>query len=134
MTFRTTKVQFRCFWTDLNNFIFFDLEIRWRFQILYCTSLQMIHWTTKVLILIRCKINFNIIWYKKYLQLIYTCQYSSDLLISWTSFLWMLSFLFHVTFRKISNSIFNSRKLVCPSILSMTILGHDCRMITNTVR
>ena len=28
------------------------------------------------------------------MQLIYTCQYSSDLLISWTSFLWMLSFLF----------------------------------------
>ena len=32
------------------------------------------------------------------MQLIYTCQYSSDHLISWTSFLWMLScFFYHKT-------------------------------------
>ncbi len=29
MTVRTTQVQFPCLWIDLNNFVFFDLEIRW---------------------------------------------------------------------------------------------------------
>ena len=45
---------------------FLDFEIRWGFQIRYCTFPQMTNWTTKV----------------------------QFLLISWTSFLWMLSFLF----------------------------------------
>ena len=37
MTVWTTKVKFRCFLTDLNNFFFFDLEIWWGFKIRYCT-------------------------------------------------------------------------------------------------
>ncbi len=37
MTVLTTSVQFRCFWTDLNNFFFFDLEFWLGFQIRYCT-------------------------------------------------------------------------------------------------
>ena len=47
-------------------------------------------------IMIRCKINFDIFDTLWYLQLFYTCQYSSHHLISWTSFLWMLSFLFYI--------------------------------------
>ncbi len=55
--------------------------------------------TQKFVIMIRCKINFNMIWYSvKKFQLIYTCQYSSYHLVSWTSFLWNLSFLFNVFF------------------------------------
>ena len=38
--------------------------------------------------------NFNIIWYSVILTATLYFQYSSDLLIYWTSFLWMLSFLF----------------------------------------
>ena len=38
-------------------------------------------------------INFDIL---QYLQLFYICQNSSDHPISWTSFLWMMSFLFLV--------------------------------------
>ena len=37
MTVWTTKVQFRCFWTDLNNSFLFYLEIRWGYQIWYRT-------------------------------------------------------------------------------------------------
>ncbi len=33
------------------------------------------------------------------MQLIYTCQYSSDHLISWTSFLWMFLFFFSLYFK-----------------------------------
>ena len=37
MTVLTTTVQFRCFWTDLNNFFSFDLEFWLGFPIRYCT-------------------------------------------------------------------------------------------------
>ena len=40
------------------------------------------------------------------MQLIYTCQYSSDHLISWTSFLWMLSFFFNFVFVTVIYVIF----------------------------
>ena len=35
-------------------FSFFDLEIRWEFQIRYCTFPQMTNWTTKVQFLLIC--------------------------------------------------------------------------------
>ena len=41
-----------CLWTDLNNFFFFYLEIRWRFQIWHCTLPQMTNWTTKIQFLV----------------------------------------------------------------------------------
>ena len=42
------KSPISCLWTYLNYFFFFDLEIRWGFQIRYCTLPQITHWTTKV--------------------------------------------------------------------------------------
>ena len=43
----TTNVPFPCLWTDLNNYFFFDLEIRWGFQIRYYTFPKMTNWSTE---------------------------------------------------------------------------------------
>ena len=59
----TKNVQFPCLWTDLNNFFFIDLEIRWWFQIRYCTLPQWLTGPQKFVIIIRCQINFYIKWY-----------------------------------------------------------------------
>ena len=72
----------------LNRFeclFFFDLEIWWRLQIQYCTLSQMTHWTTKFVIMIRCKINFNMIWY--------SVIFTATLIIWFQKLLWMFSFL-----------------------------------------
>ena len=53
MTLWTTKVQLPNFLSYGPIWIFFFyLEIRWGFQIRYCTLLQIPHWTTKVQFLV----------------------------------------------------------------------------------
>ncbi len=58
----TKKVQFLVY-GPIWLFFFFDLEIRCGFHFRYWILPQITHWNKKFVIMIRCKINFHIIYY-----------------------------------------------------------------------
>ena len=100
------KSPISCLRTDLTYFFFIDLEIRWRFQIRYCTLPQMIHWTTNSISCLWTDLtNFFPLTWKfdgdsksdMVLSPNDCLDHKSPIWIFWTSFLWMLSFLFTCT-------------------------------------
>ncbi len=63
MTVWTTKVQFCCLWTDLNIFFSLILKLDGDSKSDIVLHLKWFTGPQKFVILIRCKINFDIIWY-----------------------------------------------------------------------
>ncbi len=84
-------------------------------------------------IMILRKINFDIIWYSVIFAATLYCQYSSDHLICWTSFLWMLSFLF-MLYTYMIFEMLNSRKINFSTISKASLFSSKTQVhIKNTV-
>ena len=96
------KVQFRCFWTDLNKKKFFDLEIRWRFQIWYRTFPKWLSGPQKSNFLF-----YGLIWIGNWMGIPNT--------IFWTSF-----------FMNVVIIVFHAKGLWKKELLSREIVGYYC--------
>ena len=86
MTLWTTKVQFPCLWTNLNNF-----SLTWKFDgDSKCDIVLYLKWLTgpqKFVIMIRCKFDFDIIWY--------SAMFAANLYLSIFVWSWYIELRFH---------------------------------------
>ena len=96
------------------NFLVFNSNKTWKFDGDSKSDFFYLKWLSeqqKFVIMIRCKINFDIIWYSVIFAANVYRQYSSDHLIFWTSFLWMLLFLLYPELAK-EDSRWHSNKII----------------------